>query len=96
MSEKHYITTRHVAVTVDESKFTPEFMEEFRGYMFPYFTIDDHREHLAELFARGVLDGWSDEFIEGYGPAKDMGIKFRDLGSETEAVSPSPAGGGDE
>lgn len=84
MTEVRYVTRRYVAVTVDETKFTEQFMEEFRESFFPFFTIDDHREHLAELYARGVIDGWKDEFIEGYGPANEMGISFRDLGSETE------------
>ena len=84
MTEVRYITRRYIAVTVDETKFTPQFMAEYRQSFFNYNTIDEHREHLAELYARGVIDGWSDEVIEGYGPANEMGISFRDLGSETE------------
>lgn len=82
--ETEYIVTRQVFVTVDESKFTESFMEEFRESFFPFFTVDDHREHLARLYAVGIIDGWSDEFIEGYGPANEMGIKFRDGWTETE------------
>lgn len=82
--EREYIVTRQVFVTVDESKFTPEFMEEYRAYFFPWQTIDNHREHLAELYGRGVIDGSPSEFIEGYGPASDMGITFRHGFTETE------------
>jgi hypothetical protein len=68
--------TQVVTVTLDETKFTPEFMEEFRGHFFDFETIDEHAEHLAQLAARGVIEPskYSGEFIEGYGPSADMGI----------------------
>ena len=81
---KDYEVVRFVEVTLDESKFTEAFMAEFRESFFPFFTIEDHREHLAILYARGVIDGWKDEFIEGYGPANEMGISFKDNGSEVQ------------
>jgi hypothetical protein len=65
---------QNVAVTVDKSKFTEEFMEEFRKSFSPFYEIDEHINHLAYLYARGVVD--DNEFIEGYGEAADMGIKF--------------------
>ncbi|WP_297803699.1 hypothetical protein [uncultured Brevundimonas sp.] len=79
---KPFIVARRVSVAVDESKFTEEFLSEYRKDFYPFQTIDDHREHLAILYARGVLTGWRDEFIEGYGPASEMGITFMDDGSE--------------
>ena len=63
-----------VKVTVDESKFTPEFMEEFRRMFFPFETIEEHLEHLAYLAATGQIAEWP-QFIEGYGPSEEMGIK---------------------
>jgi hypothetical protein len=63
-----------VHVTVDKAKFTPEFMAEFRRNMFPFATIEEHIAHLGQLHARGIADDRS--FIEGYGPAKEMGISF--------------------
>lgn len=63
-----------VKVTVDESKFTPEFMEEFRSMFYPFETVDDHMRHLAFLEATGQL-GVLPCFIEGYGPSQDFGIK---------------------
>lgn len=63
-------------VTVDESKFTPEFYAEFNQSMFPLTSVEQAIEHLANLYARGVIDGDTD-FIEGYGPVAEMGIKFR-------------------
>jgi hypothetical protein len=79
-----YQVTQGVEVEVDESKFTPEFMEEFRESFFPFDTIDDHREYLAELYARGGISGFPTEFIEGYGPAKDFGISLKIAFVETE------------
>lgn len=84
LTTKSYEVVRFVDVTLDESKFTETFMEEFRESFFPFFTIEDHRKHLAILYARGVIDGWRDEFIEGYGPASEMGISFKDNGSEVQ------------
>lgn len=67
---------QRIRVTVDETKFTDEWMGEFRKVMYPFYTINDHLEHLAQLYARGIYDNHS--FIEGYGKAKDLGIKFYD------------------
>ena len=72
-----------VDVTIDETKFTPEFMTEFRGYMYNVTSIEHHLEHLAQLHAREIDTG----FIEGYGLAKDFGIKFEDIATEMEVIS---------
>lgn len=65
--------TMTVEVTVDETKFDETFMTEFRKYMYPNFTtLDRHMEHLAQMHARGLYT--DEDFIEGYGQAKDMGI----------------------
>lgn len=70
--------TRIVSVTIDETKFTDEFLEEFSNYISSDIDdIDSHVEHLAWSFAMGRVD--HDQFIEGYGPAKDFGIKFREV-----------------
>lgn len=63
-----------VKVTVDESKFTPKFLAEFREQFYPFETIDDHMRHLAYLEARGILRDLPC-FIEGYGESQDFGIK---------------------
>lgn len=62
-----------VEVTVDEAKFTPEFMEEFRQYLYDFDTVEEHIEHIAQLAARGVIE--TPCFIEGYGDSQLMGIK---------------------
>lgn len=73
-----------VEVTLDEGKFTPAFMEEFQRHFFPLDTVPLHAEHLAQMYARGVADDAPSEFIEGYGPPSEMGIKFRTIGVTQE------------
>ena len=83
MSARSTLVTRTVLVTVpvdvtlDESKFTPEFLEQFRQDFYDIDTIDGHAEHLAQMYARDVHG--SREFIDGYGPTADMGIKMRTI-----------------
>jgi hypothetical protein len=69
--------TMDVEVTVDEGKFTPEFMQEFRESFYRFVNVEDHISHLAQLTARGEMVGWPDEFVEGYGRLEEMGIKAR-------------------
>lgn len=76
MTTKTVAVEQIVKVTVDETKFTPEFLADFRKSMYPLNTIDDHIEHLAQLYARGIHDSFS-TFIEGYGPPKEMGIECK-------------------
>lgn len=66
--------TIQVKVTVDESKFTPDFLADFQEYFYPFATVDDHIRHLAFLAATGMI-GDLPCFIEGYGPSQDMGIE---------------------
>ena len=73
--------TTTVKVEIDPAKFTDQFLEEFREAFYPFHTLDDHREHLAQLHARGLVHNRS--FIEGYGLAADMGIRFDTTSTET-------------
>lgn len=82
MITRKVVVTQEVEVTVDEHMFTNTFMREFRESMYPFDTIERHMEHLAQLHARGVYD--DEDFIEGYGRAKDMGIKFKMVGQDQE------------
>lgn len=75
MITKTVEVTQIVNVTIDETKFDEQFMAEFRRYFFDYDRLDDHITHLAQLHARGISD--ENDFIEGYGPASGMGIKFK-------------------
>ena len=84
MLEREVNVEQVVKVTVDETKFTPEFMQEFRASQYNFTTLNDHLQHLAQLYARGLADEFS--FIEGYGPAKEMGIKFEVAGTYIEML----------
>jgi len=74
MTSQKILVQQIVRVTVDETKFDEEFMADFQRQMYPFTDLEDHLEHLAQLHARGICDDHS--FIEGYGPAQDMGIRF--------------------
>ena len=78
--------TQEIMVTVDETKFDEEFLVEFRESFYQFHTIEDHLQHLAQLYARGLVDNTFDSFIEGYGEAKDFGIEFKQVYGEEEIV----------
>lgn len=85
---KQIEVTQVIEVTIDESKFDEEFMAEFDAHFFPGYDLNDHFKHLAQLFARGICDGDFDNFIEGYGVATDMGIRFRKIDGDEEILTP--------
>ena len=66
-----------IQVTLDESKFTKEFLADFREHFYPFTSLEQHACHLAQLQARGLIDEpqTTNRFIEGYGPANEMGIE---------------------
>lgn len=80
------IVTQTVTVKLDETKFDEDFMSEFRASFYPFYEIEDHAKHIAQLEARGVISLQFDksEFIEGYGPADKMGITASIDDNETE------------
>lgn len=77
--------TQEFEVEVDETKFTEAYMEEFREMFYPFYSIDDHMMHIAQLFARGVVYD-NDEFVEGYGILSELGIKVTELGQMEEIL----------
>lgn len=84
---KHLVTViLIVEVTLDDSKFTPEFFEEYQESIAPYGTVQKHAEHLAWLHATGVedLDTSLNPFVEGYGPINDFGIRAMTKDTEVE------------
>lgn len=85
MITKRVLVTHVVDVTVDETKFTPEFFASFNE-CFHYLgdDVDGHLRHLGQLFARAIINGYPSDFIEGYGLAKDMGIAFDEIDVTTE------------
>jgi hypothetical protein len=76
MITKTVAVTHYVDVQVDETKFTEEFMSNYREYMYEFDSIDDHIRYLARLAVEGYVDEFdkSDKFIEGYGPQHEFGI----------------------
>jgi hypothetical protein len=61
-----------VEVEVDETKFTPEWITDWQKVFYPFNSVEDHIEHIAQMEARDILNP---KFTEGYGPLADMGIK---------------------
>jgi hypothetical protein len=84
MITKTVLVTQFVDVTIDETKFTDDFIKEFKEVFYDFEDIDEHIKNLAQLYARGVYD--NGDFIEGYGDAKNMGIKFEDNDIEIELL----------
>lgn len=75
--------TQEVIVEIDETKFDEAFFKEFRESFYPFLTIEQHIEHLAQLGARGIISPF-ETFVEGYGQAADMGIRVRVENTESE------------
>ncbi|WP_057465582.1 hypothetical protein [Pseudovibrio sp. POLY-S9] len=75
-----------VLMDIDESKFTDEFMEQYRQLIDPGFSeVRDHADLLAYLNLREIAENGS--FIEGYGDLKQQGVEFVGLPEiKTEAV----------
>lgn len=89
MAFRDVVVQQTVRVHFDEKMFSEEFMTDFRRYMYDFHDIDSHVAHLAQLHARGIANNSS--FIEGYGPAKDIGIKFEVVGQGEEVLEPEMA-----
>ncbi len=64
---------QEIKITVDESKFTPEFNKSFSEVFHLKENTDDHIKYIAELYGRGVITS-DREFVEGYGILRDFGI----------------------
>jgi hypothetical protein len=87
MTKRKVQVTQIIEVEMDDAKFDADFMAEFTSSFYPYDTLEEHAEHLGQLYARGVAVDLPGEFIEGYGPADQMGIKFHHVGQETEIIA---------
>ena len=81
------VVTQRVKVSLDADKFDAAFMAEFRESFFPYFDLEDHAKHLAQLVARGVYElspYIPTEFVEGYAEIGPMGISAKLLDCDEE------------
>jgi len=84
MKEYQVEVTQVVKVKIDETKFTEDFMAEFRAGMYPFEDVEDHIKHLAQLGAREQI-GSFEPFVEGYGPIAGMGIEV-EIVSQVEDI----------
>jgi len=78
--------TQEVEVTLDETKFDEQALEDFRKSFYNFEDIEDHAKHLGQLLARGLISPFEfDPFVEGYGPLSSMGISLKHISTEEEA-----------
>jgi len=72
-----------VKVMADETKFTPQFLKEFRKCFCDWKIIDEHIQRLANLKVGGYCD---QDFVDGYGSQEDMGLshEIEDIELEIE------------
>ena len=67
----------YLDVTIDETKFTPEFLAMFSHVFYPSVkNLDDHIKSLAEVACYNHEMNYSSHFQEGYGKLGNMGIKI--------------------
>ena len=90
MSKWFATVETELSIEVDESKFTEEWMEDFRKVFYPFRTVQDHIEHLCLLQARGVIELPFTEFVEGYGNPADMGIRIVTIDVEVDRIGKFP------
>lgn len=86
MKKFRVTVTQEVVVELDETKFDETFMREFRESHYPFSTLERHAEHIAQLAARSIIGTDKDRFIEGYGPASEMGITWEIVDGDQEAT----------
>lgn len=77
---------RTVTVTLDESKFTPEFMAAFRKSFYDFETVEEHAAFIAEARATGVIHSAYDH-LEGYGRLTEFGVKISIEGTDCTDIS---------
>ena len=78
------VEVKHIInMKVDVNKFTSEFMQEFRDNFYYFTTVEEHVEHLAQLYARGHIQ-FNGDFVEGYGRLE--GIEFYKMDWDTEII----------
>jgi hypothetical protein len=69
--------SQRLYVEIDETKFTPEWLADFRKTFYKLNDITAHVEFLAKLEARGMIHTQDQDcFIEGYGQASDFKLKI--------------------
>ena len=88
--EVEVVLVKNFMVEVDESKFTPEFMQGFNETIYEIEDIEGHIKNLAELATNGAFDPSFNDFVEGYGFLSEMGIKITEKMSDTSSSFEGP------
>jgi hypothetical protein len=70
-------------VTLDESKFTDEVMNDFNDCI-GKTDMAGHFKNLAFQEANGFIG--FDNFVEGYGDISDLGVEFREVSRDQEII----------
>ncbi len=98
MKTFEFDVTQRVRITIDETIFTTDLMEDFNRSISDFGTDDyafvQHGEHIAQLAGRGVEDFMPTDFVEGYGVVSDAGIKVEILDDYFFVDRQFPAEGG--
>lgn len=83
-----------VKVTLDETKFTPDFFGGFNTSISDWGDdLERHANHLAWVHASGVEDlsyARQGPFVEGYGPVHEMGVKAATIETDTQVIEVTP------
>lgn len=85
MKTFNVIFTQTIRVSLDETKFDDRFMKEFAEIFYPFDTLAEHAEHIAQLVGRGVVGEYElkkGDLIEGYGPATEFSLAAKVLDSD--------------
>jgi hypothetical protein len=87
MLTKRVAVTVIVDVTVDETLFTRQFLDEFCDYMYSHIDcLDEHVKYLAWLHSCRSVD--TCDTVDGYvGTGILESIKFREIDSELEILA---------
>ncbi len=81
-----------VEVILDDTKFDQPFFEQFNQIISDLGDNDDRNDALCEhakfLAYQHVQNGYDgNDFVEGYGPLKDMGISLSTIATLEEIIS---------
>lgn len=71
--------TQELEIEIDDEKLTEEFMDEFKEYFYDFDTIEEHVEHIGQIYARSAYSTKDGKpFIEGYGTLDCLGVKIKE------------------
>ena len=89
--------TRRVTVQLDEAKFTTDLMIGFNECITDLGADEtsylSHAERIADLYAHGLEDFSQSDFVEGYGPISEAGIKVIPIDDYDNIERVFPQGG---